>query len=362
MRYNSHVASLFHWSRNSEVTFAEMAGSGLAMLLPAACLTGLGHPGHGMAAALGGMAVSGTIAANSTAERLRVLAMRLYAVAAATAAAVLIAALHSLAPIGLIACVLAAAVIGGYSRPFAEASTRFILFLVIVAGIMAAGSADTAFRLAVGGLVLSGALIGMLLMMLPGLLRRQLQPETPPLAGGMQRTPTPAQKRAHLKRSLQQLSGWQYPIRLGGCLAIAAIAEWLWPGHHLHWIAVTIAVLLRRQPNPSAVKATQRAMGAMVGVTLTGMLLSLHPNAWLIVIVIGMIAALRPLLLARNYLAYSAVMTPLIMLIFDSGGHFDTWLLADRLIATAVGTLLAIAADRAAVRLLTEAEPAAQRR
>lgn len=55
--------------------------------------------------------------------------------------------------------------------------------------------------------------------------------------------------------------------------------------------------------------------------------------------------ALRPLLRARNYLAYTAAMTPLIILILDMGRPSELAVLIDRLIATLVAAGLVIATN-----------------
>ena len=66
-------------------------------------------------------------------------------------------------------------------------------------------------------------------------------------------------------------------------------------------------------------KTKQRALGAALGVLATGLLLLHTPPAWALAAGIGVLAGLRPLLRARNYLAYTAAMTPLIILLLDAG-------------------------------------------
>ena len=51
------------------------------------------------------------------------------------------------------------------------------------------------------------------------------------------------------------------------------------------------------------------------------------------------------MLRVRNYLAYSAVMTPLIILIIDAGRAPDIGLLLDRLVATLIGAALVVGAN-----------------
>jgi hypothetical protein len=73
--------------------------------------------------------------------------------------------------------------------------------------------------------------------------------------------------------------------------------------------------------------------------------------SWALAGVIGILAGARPLLRVRNYLAYSAVMTPLIILIIDAGRAPDNGLLLDRLVATLIGAALAVGSNLLVMRL-----------
>jgi uncharacterized membrane protein YccC len=115
--------------------------------------------------------------------------------------------------------------------------------------------------------------------------------------------------------------------------------------HHLHWIALTVALLAEWRIDAFPVRTTQRALGAAIGVLATGLLLIYTPPAWGMVAGIGLLAGLRPLLRARNYLAYTAAMTPLIILLLDAGRPPETGVLIDRLIATLIGAGLVIATN-----------------
>ena len=53
------------------------------------------------------------------------------------------------------------------------------------------------------------------------------------------------------------------------------------------------------------------------------------------------------MLRGTNYLAYSAAMTPLIVLIVDGGRAPESGLLLDRLVATVLGAALVVGANRA---------------
>jgi hypothetical protein len=129
------------------------------------------------------------------------------------------------------------------------------------------------------------------------------------------------QKFARWRHSLGHLAGWQYPARLRLCPVLASLLRWCWPDHHLHGIALTAGLLCERRIDAIPIKITQRALGAVPGVTATVLLVVMTLPTWIEVALIGALAGLRPLLRARNYLAYSAGMTPLIILILDAAAH-----------------------------------------
>ena len=85
---------------------------------------------------------------------------------------------------------------------------------------------------------------------------------------------------ARWRRALTRLAGWQYAFRLMICLSIAGLLRWLWPDHHMHWVALTVALLAEWQIDAFPVRTTQRALGAAFGVLATGVLLIVTPPAW----------------------------------------------------------------------------------
>jgi uncharacterized membrane protein YccC len=106
-----------------------------------------------------------------------------------------------------------------------------------------------------------------------------------------------------------------------------------------------VALLAEWQIDAFPVRTIQRVLGAAVGVLATGLLFVYTPPAWTLVAVMGVLAGLRPLLRARNYLAYTAAMTPLIILPLDAGQAPGLGVLIDRLVATLIGAELVIATN-----------------
>jgi hypothetical protein len=104
-----------------------------------------------------------------------------------------------------------------------------------------------AARLAALVAVVAGALTAAAASLLLGRLPGPHRWATPELGDDAAPRATAAQKRARWQRTLTHRAGWQYALRLATCLAVAGLARRLWPDHHLHWIAVTVAILTERR-------------------------------------------------------------------------------------------------------------------
>jgi hypothetical protein len=341
----AHLAEAFRWSTAAEVELVEVLASGLGMGGPVLVAAVAGQLPLGLAASLGGLAMSGVALGQSAKAQVRGLALAFAPVAVAATAASLAAGQvqdhGAMSDVMIVLLAGLAAMIGNLSRDLAIASVRFVLFLII--SVSATQAAPN--RLGFLFLITLGAIWASAVSLSLGALvraRRHLDPGTDRLAAP---APTSAQRYRRWTQSLAHLSGWQYTLRLVLCLAIAGLLRWLWPAHHLYWIALTIALLTQRQLEAFPVRTTQRAIGTTLGVVGASLLLAFRPPAWDLAIGIGLLAGIRPLLRARNYLAYSAVMTPLIILIMDAGEPIAAGVLIDRLIATLVGAALTIAAN-----------------
>ena len=129
---------------------------------------------------------------------------------------------------------------------------------------------------------------------------------------------------------------------------VAAALELGWPGHHLRWAAVTVAILTQRQPEAAYGRAMQRAAGAVLGVAATGLLLGRGLPGWGLALLVGALAGVAAWLRSRSYLAYAAGMTPLVILLLDGGRPVTVEVLVERVVATLIGAGLVIAANRLA--------------
>lgn len=163
--------------------------------------------------------------------------------------------------------------------------------------------------------------------------------------------PVPPSRGAHLPwaerlvRAASRREAWSYTARLVTALGVALALRHAWPSPHSYWIVVTAVLVVSRATAGTHVRALQRALGTMAGVVLGTALLAARAPTWATLLAIALIAGVRPLLKVRNYLAYSAVMTPLVVMLLEFGHPFEPAIMVERLLATLAGCAIAMAAD-----------------
>jgi hypothetical protein len=353
----SHLAEAFRWSTEVETELVQALVSGAGMAGPVAVGAAMGNLPMGLAASVGGLALGGLAPRSTLKIQIAELIAALAPLAVASLAAALISGRDWATGAAMMALAAVAAAVGGYSRPMAVATTRFIVFLAIVVNVADA----TPQPIALVVLIMAGALWTACLSLVLGAFARALRRDDPRANVVAPPGATAAQKYARWKRSLAGLSGWQYTLRLAAGLGVAEALRRHWPDHHFYWIGLTVALLTQRRIEALPVKTTQRALGTALGVIAASLFVAYSPPAWSLALGIGLLAGVRPLLRARNYLVYSAVMTPLIVLILSAGRPLESGVLIDRLIATLVAAALAILANWIAGKALADKGPAPDR-
>ena len=346
-RVKAHLGEALRWNRETEFELAEGLIAGLGFVGPILFAALFGELPLGVAASAGSLPIGTVAAGRSAGDLARNLALALMPTLFAAGLGV------ALVDAGwegkLLVVVLAgiAALLGGYSRTAAIVTTRFTLFLIITLSLAAA----TPHRLLLMLLLAGGAIWTTLLWLLFGTLARARENAGPAIADGPQSAPTRAEKLTRWRALLQQFGGWQYAAKLTPCLAAAAVLDLNYPDHHLHWISLTIVLLAQRRVDLMPVKITQRALGAALGGIVAGLSVAARPPVWLLIAGIGLIAGTRPLLKARHYLSYSAMMTTLIVLMMDFEQPLEQAVLADRTLATFIGGSLVVVANLAGNRI-----------
>jgi hypothetical protein len=325
--------------RASQAPQAVAAMLGLAGPIAVGALTG--HAGIGMAASLGGLAMSGDGKGETFREQAPSLIYTWVAGGAAMFTGSAIAGHGVLTAFGIPALAAVAGFFGGISRPLVRATTQFMLYTIIAANLGLRGVHPLGLML----LFSLGAAwtAGLSLALRPLFRALRLFPNPSPAANPAQ--PPRYSARQLLRRwrsSLAHLSGWQYPLRIGLCLVAGGAFEWIWPDHHGYWVLITAVIVVQRNLQTALIRPLQRAAGTALGVLLIGLLLLGSSSIWATIAMIAALAGARPLLKDANYTAYAAVMTPLVILLLDFGQEPSWAVVIDRLAATLSGCVLAL--------------------
>jgi hypothetical protein len=350
---SGHLREVLGWTPAAPLTARTIAIAALGMAAPVIVGIALGKPHLGFTIGLGAMLLADQTSAQAPASPTNQDRPSVGAALLPAALAVILATLIAGGPWtdpAMIALATVAATISGYSRPVAVMAIRFIIYLVLSVSLLdSAGGHRTAIALVFG----LGALWNMAIRML---LRGPVSAPTAPA-----RKPTPAQLRAHWRRTMREFAGWQFPIRILLGLGIASLLRHLWPSHHFFWIVLTVALLTQRPLEHVPVKITQRAVGSLLGVGLTWAILasvgSHAPQSWALVAIICVLGAAAPLARSRSYLVYSVISTPVILLVMDLGKPVATALLTDRLAATLMGAAIVVALNIILERVTTRPTP-----
>lgn len=340
------------WDGADALDPSAMAVTALGMGVPILIGVLAGHPRIGLAASLGAMWVGNAPRGASLAEHWRTVRDIVLAAIGAAIAAALIARHGWWSDAGLVLIAGMAALLGGFSRPAAAASQRFVVFVTIGLGI----ATQAPDRLLLTILIAEGAIWAALCALAVGAAARRWRigaiAPTEPRSGA-----SFAQLYRRWRRLLATAAGWIYSLRLMACLACAVVVREAMPQHHYSWIAVAVALLTQRQGDGLVVRVLQRALGVAAGVMATEAIAS-HPlPGWALVIVISALAATSPWLRKRSYVAYTAATTPLILLLTSGGGTIAPGLLIDRLVATLIAAGLVIIAFLAARRVTPRPSP-----
>ena len=341
------------WDAGDPLDPSAMAVTALGMGVPILIGVLIARPTIGLAASVGAMWVGNAPRGSSLAEHWRMVRDIAAAAIAAAAAAAAIAQHGLWSDAGLVLTAGLAALLGGFSRPMAVASQRFIVFATIGLGV--AGHTHNPIALAI--IIAEGAIWASLCALAIGIAARRLG-FGQVAAAEPRSAATFTQLFRRWRRTLTTVAAWNYPLRLMICLAAATAIREALPQHHYSWIAVAVALLTQRQFEGLIVKVLQRALGVAAGVIGCEAIAARPLPGWALVAVIAGLAALSPWLRKRSYVAYTAATTPLIMLLTSGGEVIGQGLLIDRLIATLVAAALVIAAYLTATRLSKPAQSA----
>ncbi len=318
-----------HRPQSQNISIARIVASMLGLAAPIIAGAATGHLQSGVAASLGGLLIGTQSPEGSPGGRLSAPAFALVSGSAAMFIGTTIAG-QAFTGWFIVAFAAIAAFFGGISRPLARATTQFVIFLIIAGNMNATGAHPVGMTL----LFAAGALWSSVLLLCLDRNRRTAAAPPPQY--------TVRQYLRYWHQNLRHWKGWQYVVRITVCLAAAEIIREIWPHDHSYWISLTVAIVVHRDLSAALTRTLQRALGTFLGVLLVSTFLLGLPPLWVIIAMVAVLAAARTILININYTAYTAAMTPLIILLLDFGRPISPAILANRLIATFAGCLIAL--------------------
>jgi hypothetical protein len=327
-----------HWSAGKQANLSQVVIAALGLAVPVAVGALFGQIQIGSVAALGGLALSNQVNSNKFSENLTGL---IYSIAVGILAFILGSYLSGNEVVSLIlvpAIVFIAGFIGGISRPLIRMTTLFILFFII-ATRFGGNPLYIALFFALGAIWT--ALLSLVVRLI---FQKLIVNEKPQVTNQQPSSPKYSAKQLlnHWKKSLKRFAGWQYAVRITSCIIVVELIKIIWPFQRGYWILLTVAIVVQRDITKLLPRMFQRGAGTFLGVILSSLLIFFVPASWLLVLIIGALAAARIVLRETNYLAYAAVMTPLVIILLDFG-RVPSWeTILDRLLSTIVGCVISL--------------------
>jgi len=140
-------------------------------------------------------------------------------------------------------------------------------------------------------------------------------------------------------------SGFRHAVRLSAALIAAGL---VYRGLSLgsgYWVPVTVLFVLKPDYGTTMARGIGRAAGTMAGVIIAWAIVTLFsPADGTIVILLGLLACAAYALFPANYALFSVILTVLVALLTEFSGGSPVGALADRIVDTAIGTAIALAA------------------
>jgi hypothetical protein len=337
------TADMLHGSKDGPVDLPQIVAGMMGMAGPIALGIAGGHAGLGLLASFGAMVVSGASSGGTIRQRAVEMTCTMLVGTAAVFAGSLMGGRGWLTGVCIVLMSAAAALLGGMGRSAAQAGTQFMLLAIIGASMGDGGLRQHPYALAC--LFAAGSLWGMVV----SLIAASLLPSS-----GRRPDAAPAAAISHTerlrrwRRSLAHVSSWQYTLRVALCMTAAEAVGMFLHHERSYWISLTVALVLQRNFASALTRTVQRGIGTAAGVLLSGLLLlGPLPNMGMVLLV-AVLAALRPIFKHRSYALYAALMTPLLVVIFSLGGPVTGSLLFERFLDTMIGCIISLVLGYAA--------------
>ncbi len=139
------------------------------------------------------------------------------------------------------------------------------------------------------------------------------------------------QLRANLN---MESAAFRHALRMGVALALGVAVERYLGLAHGYWLPMTLAIVLRADFAATLSFGVQRALGTVLGLLLTTLLLNLGGGMLLSILLLGALAFLFRWLGNSNYLLAVAALTGAVVILLAMAGESAAQSMHDRLIAT----------------------------
>jgi len=137
----------------------------------------------------------------------------------------------------------------------------------------------------------------------------------------------------------------QHALRLAATLAIAQTAAHLLPVQRGYWIALTAAIVLRPDFTTTFTRGFARVAGTVAGAGVASLVaLVLHPGAETYLVLAIIAAGIGYTIFSVNYAVYTITITAYVVFLLAFGGLPEQTAVLDRVVATLIGGVLALAA------------------
>ncbi|WBP87310.1 FUSC family protein [Kitasatospora cathayae] len=113
----------------------------------------------------------------------------------------------------------------------------------------------------------------------------------------------------------------RYGLRVALCIAAGSVVTANFPLSKSYWVPMTIAFVLKPDLGSVFLRAVSRAVGTVLGVAVTAVLVSLTTEQWALTAVAAGCVALLPYATAAHYGLNTLVMTPMALLLLQLGGQ-----------------------------------------
>ncbi len=108
-----------------------------------------------------------------------------------------------------------------------------------------------------------------------------------------------------------------------------------------YWIALVVVLVVHRNLETTMSRISMRALGTCIGVVIASALMLWSVPSGLFILIITVLASVRPYAKARNYLVYTSVMTILIISLLEFNEPYIQGIIMDRLVNTLIGLCIA---------------------